>query len=265
MTANHKPDMPSPQSDMAWQCLADELAARPWLRIWWRDDDAAFIHPLHAVLRLVARHRLEAMLDVLERYRMPTLVAVVPYKFLNGARPIARLLAQRGAPVAVHGLRHRSRLPGGANEFPPGLDDERQCALILQAHRELAMVYGPKALPVFVPPYNTMSPALACLLEAQGLVISARNPDPCAPESNDRHVDYDFVDWRARRLLPHDRILRDLTRLVRSGRRSLGLNGHHKLITRRDRAFFARLFACIDQCRGAQTDLPFPAAPFIAG
>lgn len=227
-----------------WKNFEAAVASHPETVFWWRDDDIAWINPVHPLLRIRAWRRLKWMLDLLDRRRMPTLAAAVPYRLLNHVRPLVKLLEGSEALVAVHGLRHKSRSVSRQNEFPQGLDGEKEFSQILDAHREFRKKFGARAVAIFVPPYNASSPNLEALLRREGFMISKSNLGAQSKQSK-FNVDYDFVDWKRRRFHAHEKILGDLASLVRAGRPTIGLNGHHKMVSGVDRPFLERLLEIV--------------------
>lgn len=218
------------------------LAARPDLTIWWRDDDIAYIRPWRPLLRAQARSRLKFVCDTLAASRMPALLAVEPWQFLEKAGPLLNILKESPVPLAIHGIRHKNRARVGKSEFPPEYAGEAQCREILAVFRRFRQEFGERLLPVFVPPFNSIAPALVRLLRQNGLAVSGSNVSPGIAWN----TDYDFVDWERRRLLPPETIIGDLVALCRAGSPFIGINSHHKLIAPQDRRFVRALLAVLD-------------------
>lgn len=241
-----------------WSVFEQAIAAHPDICIWWRDDDVAYEGWWHPINRLTIYRRLQGMLDLLAQYAIPAFLAVVPAKFLECSFPLVQLLDRYNIPLALHGLRHKNRLPQGTTkcEFPPEYATGKECAQIIECYKIFSARYGSRLLPVFVPPFNTMADSLAKCLEQHGLIISASNSLPYIPESCcPYHTDYDFMDWKKRKLRSYTQILTDITTLVRTGRCTIGINSHHKLVTARDRIFFAKLFSII--AKNQRREWPF--------
>lgn len=175
-----------------WHPLRAELAvwraANLPLPFWWRDDDA--IEPTPA---------LDQLLIMAERFALPVHLAVIPHT----AKPA---LAQRCADtdwayVLTHGWAHENTAPYGKKkaEFGhPHADTER---LLVQAHQHLKALFGGSLLPVFVPPWNRISPDVTALLPKAGFKILStfmprliRMPLPGLVQIN-THIDP--IHWRA--------------------------------------------------------------------
>ena len=168
-----------------WAALEREVEA--WrvsgreANLWWRDDDAAEPSPaLSRLLRL--------------RPACPLGLAVIP---AGATASLAGALTEV-VDVLVHGFAHANHAVPGArkSEYPAGriVPDE------LRAGRERAEdLFGDRALPVFVPPWNRMGEDAATLLPAAGYhALSGYRGRPAGPLPRlDTHVD--LVDWRAGR------------------------------------------------------------------
>ncbi len=126
--------------DGAWRRFEDELARREPV-FWWRDDDAA--KPSAA---------LEHLLSLSAASRVPLALAVIP---MQAGPSLFSLLGEK-ISVLQHGCDHVNRAAPGdkKSEFPKTEDKTaalERLALGRARFRELA---GPRALPVFVPPWN---------------------------------------------------------------------------------------------------------------
>ncbi len=157
----------------------------------WRDDDAVTATP--ALDRLIA---------LAETHTAPLLLAAIP----AGVAPALgrRLETATGISVAVHGLAHRNHAPPGmkAAEFGPGRPLSAlwaDAATGLRIARE--RVPGSHLLPVFVPPWNRLAPALASVLPELG--YRGLSAVPGAPIPGLRRIDatLDPIDWRGSRSL----------------------------------------------------------------
>ncbi|MBS0221515.1 MAG: polysaccharide deacetylase family protein [Proteobacteria bacterium] len=181
---------------MSWHALDKEIAR--WrdsgrtAELWWRDDDAAD-----------ATVALDRLLDLHRKTGMPLALAVVPA--LATQALAARLAEEPGVDLLQHGYAH-------VNHAPP-LD--KKCEL--GAHRPAMMVlgelgtgwlalerlFGGRALPVLVPPWNRIAPALVPTLPEIGFAgLSTFGPRPRAePVKGLRQVNVhlDLVDWQGHR------------------------------------------------------------------
>ncbi|SMP03228.1 polysaccharide deacetylase family protein [Shimia sagamensis] len=151
-----------------WTPLQAELAQ--WraegleLPIWWRDDDA--IAPTEALDTLTA---------LSEAVGVPVHLAVIPK---DATDELAGNIAECFVPV-VHGWAHVSHTPDGVKnaEFGAG----RPAGTALQDASEglvrLKSLFGDRVAPMFVPPWNRITPEIvAGLAEAGYDAVSTYNP-----------------------------------------------------------------------------------------
>jgi hypothetical protein len=110
---------------------------------------------------------------------VPVALAVIPA--LAGQDLAARLCGQRrpipGADVAVlqHGWRHLNRSAGGKKtEFPAERSRDRVSSDLAAGRTRLAALFGSRALPVLVPPWNRFDVSLLSLLRGCGLSAISR-------------------------------------------------------------------------------------------
>jgi hypothetical protein len=186
--------------EAAWGRLRDELdawvAARRRATLWWRDDDAGPDRP--ALARLLA---LAAGAGV------PLGLAVVP-AWLEPAAG-ARIA---GAPAAVRVLQHGSAHVD--HEPPAGAGASRHRAAELGGARPVEVVetelrdgwmrltgaLGPRCLPVLVPPWNRIGPAVIAALPRMGYRgLSTFGPRPrpeAVPGLRWLNCHVDPVRWR---------------------------------------------------------------------
>ncbi|MDW6025608.1 polysaccharide deacetylase family protein [Mesorhizobium sp. BAC0120] len=175
-----------------WQPLHAELAC--WAEagriadFWLRDDDA--IEPTAALDRLLA---------VCARHAIAVTLAVIP---AAARRSLAeRLQATDKVTVAVHGWAHENHAP--ANEKKEELGPHRPEQVVLQELAEAKVMidrlFGDRALPVLVPPWNridkTLLPALGRLGFAAVSVYGRARPAPIRVVNT--HIDP--IDWHGGR------------------------------------------------------------------
>jgi hypothetical protein len=176
-----------------WRALDDELdawaAAGRTADFWWRDDDAH-----------VAGPALDRLLDLAAAAAVPVAVAVVP---MLADRALAAALDGSGATVLQHGYAHANFAPDGAKriELGPQRPAPHVLADLAVGHERLADLFGPRALPVLVPPWNRIAPVLVPMLPEIGYrglsrYLARQRAAPVAGlvEVN-AHVD--IVDWKA--------------------------------------------------------------------
>ncbi len=161
--------------------------------LWWRDDDAvAPSAPLDRLLALAGE--------------TPLALAVIP---ADAQRGLAESLAFfPRITVLHHGWCHANRAadyPGAgkkseypAERHPVDIADELD-----EGRRRLVALFGPRALPVFVPPWNRFADRFVPLLLEAGLTCLSRMaprrgpPLPAGVVELDVHVD--VVDWHGTR------------------------------------------------------------------
>ena len=183
-----------------WDALARELDA--WgeagavATLWWRDDDAVADTPtLRRLLSLAAASGPHAS-------PIPLNLAVIPRA---AQPPLAALLAgPRHIAVLQHGYGHVNHAPAGAKkaEFPRGRPLADMLAELRSGRARLRDLFGAIALPVFVPPWNRIDPALIERLPDVDITgLSIYGPRAMGPRPPIVHVNVhvDLVDWHGGR------------------------------------------------------------------
>jgi hypothetical protein len=110
--------------------------------------------------------------------------------------------------VLQHGWRHANRaVEGRKSEYPSGLPAAVVAAEIAAGRNRLVTLFGPRALPVFVPPWNRIAPELLAILAEVGIAAVSTIALPKATErvagrpaglgSVDVHVD--LTNWKGGR------------------------------------------------------------------
>lgn len=173
---------------MNWDALTAELdawaAAGRVASLWWRDDDARRRGP--------ALDRLVALAD-----GRPLALAVVPADAEPGLRDLPTCVS-----FLPHGWRHVNHAPEGAkkSEFGPERPGFDRLADVALGWTRLQHLFGDRARPVFVPPWNRVEADFVPRLANAGMAglsrfgrRKARAPAPGLVEVN-CHVD--LVDWR---------------------------------------------------------------------
>jgi hypothetical protein len=191
--------------------------------LWWRDDDARADTPaLRRLLALSGRHAAPVTLGVIPGAEVASLAALL------ATAPLAA--------VAQHGITHRNTaLPGEpASDVPrvAGL-----ASLAAEVGRAAAMLDGlPNRLPVFIPAWNRLTPALAAAVAKAGVAAlsgHARHAPALAPLPRlDVHLD--LMRWGAEpRFRGRLRLTMRLVALLRERRREgrwqapIGILTHH--------------------------------------
>lgn len=178
-----------------WADLDRELGA--WERVgrgatfWWRDDDAVMATP--ALRRLI---------DLAASGGPPTplALAVIPAR---AEAALAQTLSATDHVVALqHGYAHANHAePAGKKaEFGVGRDVAAALQDLRTGSRRMQALFGDRALPVLVPPWNRIDPALIGRLGELGIRgLSTHGPRTAGPGSDgiiavNTHVD--IVNWR---------------------------------------------------------------------
>jgi peptidoglycan/xylan/chitin deacetylase (PgdA/CDA1 family) len=158
--------------------------------LWWRDDDAAAPSPaLDCLLALSARH------DV------PLALAVVPVKAEDG---LGKALESAPAvAVLQHGYAHQNYAATGEKKIELGPQRPAQVIVgeLATGSLRLEALFGRRALPVLVPPWNRLAPFLLPVLPELGYRgLSQFGPRArVTPVQQLRQVNchVDPIDWRA--------------------------------------------------------------------
>jgi hypothetical protein len=180
----------------AWHAFDEEIAlwraaGRP-AELWWRDDDAVDAGP--ALDRLLAvRHETE----------VPLALAVVPAKATQALAD--RLAREPGVDVLQHGYAHINHAP--ASDKKTELGTYRPTMMVLgelgTGWLALERLFGPRALPVLVPPWNRIAPALVPTLPEIGFagLSTVGGRQRAEPVKGLRQINthVDLVDWKGGR------------------------------------------------------------------
>jgi len=193
--------------DAGWRPLIDELdawaAAGAPVTLWWRDDDATA--PTSALDRLMG---------LAHRFGAPLALAVIPARAEAAlaealAETVAETVAKTPADadaisVLQHGYAHKNYAPRGqglgAWEVGPHRPREQVLDELAQGRARLEGLFGGQFVPVLVPPWNRIDPALVPALPAAGLHgLSAWGPRMAAlPAPGVRQVNAhaDALRWK---------------------------------------------------------------------
>ena len=182
--------------EAAWSALFAELdrwaAAGKRLELWLRDDDAT-----------VPSDQLDRLAALSERFAIPVLLASIP---LLAQETLARRLET--APLLLpcqHGAWHRNHAPPGEKKSEFGLHrplPEILAEIATGRERQLEL-FGSRLLPVFVPPWNRIHPAIAAELPGLGFAgLSCFRNFALGPAGGPRLVntDLDLIDWHGGRV-----------------------------------------------------------------
>lgn len=175
-----------------WAALWEELDA--WQAIgrapavWWRDDDAA--KPCAALDQLMA---------LSEAQRAPLALAVVPERNILTADHLGALTT----PLQ-HGYAHRSHAGPDAKkcELGPERRADHVIGELMAGRDALDRAFGPRLLPVMVPPWNRLAGHLRVMLPELGYCGLSQfgprsHPAIGAMRCVNTHVD--IIDWKGTR------------------------------------------------------------------
>src|SRR5262245_15653325 len=182
-----------------WGDLDRELEA--WSRagdtatFWWRDDDA--VAPTPEFNRL-----LELAASTASR-PLPVSLAVIPAH----ATPALAQRLTRSPHVAVlqHGFAHATHAPSGAKKMELGLHRPLETVLgeLGKGLHRLTDLFGTRALPALVPPWNRIAPTVVSQLPTSGIVglstFGPRSTPHAAPGVRQVNTHVDLLDWRGTR------------------------------------------------------------------
>ncbi|WGD29782.1 glycosyltransferase [Ancylobacter sp. WKF20] len=179
--------------EAAWQrldaVLAQARAAGRILDFWWRDDDAVAPTPA-----------LDALLARAARWQVPLSLAVIPARATPALA--ARLREERRVDVLVHGLAHENHAPADQKKAEFGAHRLAE-VMAVEAHsarERIEATFGAQALPVFVPPWNRIAPALLPMLANEGYAalstFKRRTTREAAPGLVALNTHWDPIDWK---------------------------------------------------------------------
>ena len=209
-----------------WSPLRREL--REWegenrsLPLWWRDDDAT-----------QNTSQLDRLIALSDRLAVPVHLAVIP------AHVASDLVLPPSMIPVVHGWSHSSHAPPGEKKAEFGANRPHS-ALTGDAKAGLSGLrtrFGPRLAPMFVPPWNRITPDLLPDLAAMGYqTMSTYGPRATGPAGIGQvNTHLDPIDWRGTRsLAAPDQLLAQLVQVLQDRRHGrtdatepLGVLTHH--------------------------------------
>jgi hypothetical protein len=222
-----------------WADLVDELdrweEARLVAQLWLRDDDAAVPTP--------ALDRLLALAGT-----APLALAVIP----ADAKPslAAALGGYPQVSVLHHGWCHANRaVSGKKSEYPAERHPVDVADELDEGRKQMRALFGPRAIGVFVPPWNRFAERFVPLLGEAGFIAISQIAPRKTPVGGgiaaiDVHLD--VVDWHEGRGFVGDApALGQLVGALREerlgGHAAVGVLTHHLVMDNATEDFFARL------------------------
>ncbi len=176
-----------------WSALTGELdawqAAGRIASVWWRDDDATASTPA-----------LDRLLDLSAAKAAPVTLAVIPAK-MSPDLP-ARLTGAATVLVAQHGYAHADHAPRGEGAWELGPHRPMATVLGELAHGRdmLGAAFGTRFVPVVVPPWTHIDPALVPQLAQAGFKglsdFGARQARYAAPGLVEVNAHCDPIKWK---------------------------------------------------------------------
>jgi len=186
----------APTHRAKWSPVRQELArwqdAGREVHLWLRDDDAVAVTP--ALTRLA---------ELCAGNGTPYLLAAIPSR---ADQDLAAFLAgQPLAEVAAHGWTHRNHGREGERkqEFPAHRPKSEVLRELDCARTRIDAMFGAKAVPIYVPPWNRITSEIAALLpetgfralSAMGRKTMLRAPSPVY----ELNTHLDIIDWHGSR------------------------------------------------------------------
>jgi hypothetical protein len=180
-----------------WSDLTRELdawsAAGLKAGFWWRDDDA--VAPSDALDRILA---------IASETGAPLALAVIPK---NAETALAARLDDGGAAVGVlqHGYAHANH--AGEGDKKSELGRERPAEIVIAelgvGWERIAKLFGARALPVMVPPWNRIAPHIVPMLPEMGYrglsTFEARKRAEAVRGLTQVNTHIDVIDWKGSR------------------------------------------------------------------
>jgi hypothetical protein len=219
--------------------------------LWWRDDDAVAPTPQF--------YRLLELAD-----GAPLALAVIPADVAEGLAVALQWFPR--VSVLHHGWCHANHATAGKkNEYPAERHPVDVADEFDEGRKRMRALFGPRALPVFVPPWNRFSERFVPLLKEAGFIaISQIAPRKTAALRElvrgiaAIDVDLDVVAWHEDRKFVGEAVaLARLVTLLRARREggddaAIGVLTHHLVMDKATEDFLARLGETIAAHRAAR-------------
>ena len=256
-----------------WPDLVEELDR--WERagrvatLWWRDDDAVEPTPeLASLLRLAGDLPLAlAVIPADARAELPEFLQAIAPALPSPARWEGSERGQTMPRVAVmqHGWGHANHAAAGMkkSEFPAGRPAATVARELTEGRARLAELFGPRALPVLVPPWNRFDAGFVPLLTKLGILglssMASRMAPPLPAGLVRMDVHVDLAAWKnERRFVGSGAALGGLIEHLRACRLGpaehaapVGILTHHLIMDGATAGFVDRLIATVERHQAA--------------
>jgi len=212
------------------------------VQFWLRDDDA--VEPTK---------QLNDLLALTSHYEIPLTLAVIPARSTDALAQ--RLVTANNIAVAVHGWSHQNYAPAGEKKQELGLHrplDEIRSELA-RGHTHLAQQHAPNFVPLLVPPWNRIDPAIVKALPELGFkglsTFGVATPSSIAMVNT--HVD--IIDWKGTRGARNaNELVIELVDIIKNTRIPIGILTHHLVHDAAALQFLQNLFSTTSKHAGAK-------------
>ena len=205
-----------------WSPLEEELAK--WqaearhLPLWWRDDDA-----------IAPTAQLDQLSALAQKLALPVHLAVIP---ATAEPELALYVAEHPELIpVVHGWAHQNRATNGQKkcEFPEQRPKQESLDDMQQGLARLQKLFGLRLVPLFVPPWNRISPELLPALSDLGFAalstFTPRKALLAAPRLAQINTHLDPIDWKhTRSLVAPERLIAQVCDQLRARRKGAADN-----------------------------------------
>lgn len=159
------------------------------VQLWLRDDDA--IKPTPALSQL---------LDLSKRWDAPLTIAAIP---AHATTALAELLQELPLiSVAVHGWDHMNHAPASEKKQELGLHrgEATVLARLAEGLERITTLFGDRAVPLLVPPWNRIAQPLLGHLTSLGYeALSVFGPEKAETPIRLVNTHVDVIDWKGSR------------------------------------------------------------------
>lgn len=215
------------------------------VQLWLRDDDA--VEPTKPLDRL---------LEMADRHAVPITLAVIPAQASDAlAARLASADCADKVTVAVHGWSHQSYAPVGEKKQELGLHRPLGDILaeLARGSNDLARRHGSQFVPLLVPPWNRIDPAVIQRLPSIGFrgLSTFGNQTSSVIDVMNTHVD--VIDWKGSRggRATAD-LVAELAALISKGSAPIGILSHHLIHDQQAWKFLKQLLELTSAHSGAR-------------